>query len=239
MPFPRSDLLLVVGKCPVDVFPCGDFGYHRSLNSSERAMICCPTAANSFGRILQFVEHGECFPFREMGVQQLHDLVVIRTHGSELSVQLRQFGYVFQRSAVGFYHSEYISEDPCFDKSRLRQQPRLLVHRQKSSVFFGREVYRETVNRRIIFRGRPPRPLRAGLFCSIIEIFEVRLLPRRLLKIAIRSWRSRLSKSADFGGAFISAGKLFSDAKNFLCSRKHSLLFALCKYVPSARRTDY
>ena len=41
------DLLLVVGKCPVDVFPCGDFGYHRSLNSSERAMICCPTAANS------------------------------------------------------------------------------------------------------------------------------------------------------------------------------------------------
>ena len=30
-----------------------------------------------------------------MGVQQLHDLVVIRSHGSELSVQLRQFGHVF------------------------------------------------------------------------------------------------------------------------------------------------
>ena len=34
------------------------------------------------------------------------------------------------------------------------------------------------------------------------------------------------------------AGKLFSDAKNFLCSRKHSLLFAFCKYVcPPVGRT--
>ena len=60
-------------------------------------------------------------------------------------------------------------------------------------------------------------------------------MPRRLLKITIRSWRSRLSKSADFGGAFSPplASKLFSAAKNFLCSRKHSLLFALCKYIPT------
>ena len=54
-----------------------------------------------------------------------------------------------------------------------------------------------------VFAGRPPRPLRVGLFFSIIEIFRVRLSPRRLLKIAIRSWQSRLSKSTDFGGAFI------------------------------------
>ena len=79
-----------------------------------------PDSRQFSGRILQFVEHGECFPLREMGVQQLHDLIVIRSHGSELSVQLRQFGHVFQRSAVGFYHSEHVSEDPCLDKSRLR-----------------------------------------------------------------------------------------------------------------------
>lgn len=53
-------------------------------------------------------------------MQQLHDLVVIRSYGSELSVELRQFGHVFQRAAVGFYHSEHVSEDPCLDESRLR-----------------------------------------------------------------------------------------------------------------------
>lgn len=72
--------------------------------------------------------------------------------------------------------------------------------------------------------GRPPRPLRAGLFCSIIEIFRVRPSPCRLLKIAIRSWRSRLSKSADFGGAFIPLRascfpmqKTFCAAENTAC----------------------
>lgn len=78
------------------------------------------------------------------------------------------------------------------------------------------------------------------MFFSIIEIFEVRPSPRRLLKIAIRSWRSRLSQSADFGGAFIPlAGKLFSVTEIVSGNGKHSLLFALCKYILSACRTDY
>jgi len=61
------------------------------------------------------------------------------------------------------------------------------------------------------------------------------------MKIAIRSWRSRLSKSADIGGAFTPslAGKLFSVTEIVSGNGKHSLLFALCKYVPSAHRTDY
>lgn len=49
-------------------------------------------------------------------------------------------------------------------------------------------------------------------------------LPRRLLKIAIRSWRSRLSKSADFGGAFtplrascFPLQKTFCAAENTAC----------------------
>lgn len=61
--------------------------------------------------------------------------------------------------------------------------------------------------------------------------------PRRLLKIAIRSWRSRLSKSADFGGTFIPlAGKLFSVTEIVSGNGKHSLLFAFCKYVGFRRR---
>ena len=200
-----------------------------------------PDSRQFFGRILQFVEHGERFPLREMGVQQLYDLVVIRSHGSELGVQLRQFGYVFQRSAVRFLsHGTSSPKTRALIKAAFDSSPdrSYIVRKRACSVSLNRTMTQcEAVS---VFAGRPPRPLRAGLFFSIIEIFEVRLLPRRLLKIAIRSWRSRLSKSADFGGAFIPlAGKLFPDAKNFLCSRKHSLLFALCKYVSSACRTDY
>lgn len=57
------------------------------------------------------------------------------------------------------------------------------------------------------------------------------------MKIAIRSWRSRLSKSADIGGAFTPslAGKLFSVTEIVSGNGKHSLLFALCKYLLPAR----
>ena len=75
-----------------------------------------------------------------------------------------------------------------------------------------------------------------GAFCSFPSHrnFKERPEPHRFLKIPIPSRPAALLKSTDSGGAF-SAGKLFSAAKRESCSRKHSLLFALCKYLLPAR----
>lgn len=165
--------------------------------------------------ILQFVEPCKCFPLREMGVQQLHDLVVVRSYGSELSVKLRQLGYVFHRSAIGFYHPKHVAENPRFDESRFRQQPRLFVHRQKSGVFLCRKIDRIPVFGRVDFGWPTAFSLRDNLFFSIHRNFSV-------VSVSIPSWCSRLSKSADFGGAPLQAScfpmqKTFCAAENTAC----------------------
>ena len=69
-------------------------------------------------------------------------------------------------------------------------------------------------------------------------------LPCFLAKGSRKSFAGQISgratvapvKNDDFGGVFHPlAGKLFSAAKRESCSRKHSLLFALCKYLLPAR----
>ncbi len=50
--------------------------------------------------LFEFSEQVKGVLLREMDVQFLHDLVVIRPHSTELRVELRQLGDIIQRSLV-------------------------------------------------------------------------------------------------------------------------------------------
>jgi hypothetical protein len=88
------------------------------------------------------------FP-REMDVKFLHYLVVVRTYGAELRMELRQFGNILQRSLVRFDDPERVVEHSCLDKSRLRHHARLLAHREEPGVFLSGEVHRVAKIRRV------------------------------------------------------------------------------------------
>lgn len=81
-----------------------------------------------------------------------------------------------------------------------------------------------------ILGGRPPFPLWDDLFFSISRIFHVRPSACRYIHSFDSAAAELPVKKHRLRRCFHPlAGKLFSDAKNFSCSRKHSLLFAFCK----------
>ena len=54
------------------------------------------------GRFFQLVEQRQCFSFGKADTQFFDNLIIVDSDRPILSVQLRQFGHVFQRSAIGF-----------------------------------------------------------------------------------------------------------------------------------------
>ena len=54
-----------------------------------------------------------------MQPQFLHDLVVIRTHGTELCMKIRQFGVIVHQRLVHLQHLERLPEEVRFEENRL------------------------------------------------------------------------------------------------------------------------
>ena len=66
------------------------------------------------GVLLQLIEQRHRLFLGEMQPQFLHDLVVIRTHGAELRVKIRQLGVVVHQRLVHLQHLELLPEEVRF-----------------------------------------------------------------------------------------------------------------------------
>ena len=98
-----------------------------------------------------------------MRMQFLYDLVVIHAYFSELGVESGQPRGEFHRPPVGSDDPKLIAEDPCFDKSGLRERARLLEQREEPGIFLVREAHHHAIFRRVRF-GRPAAPAPDGGF---------------------------------------------------------------------------
>lgn len=134
-------------------------------------------------------------------MQQLHDLVIVRAYGSELGVELRQLSYIFHRSAVAFITRNTSPKTRALIKAAFDNNPdcSYIVRNRAWSSAEKLTEYRYLAMS--ILGGRPPFPLRGNLFFSISRIFHVRPPACRYIHFSIPQRPSRLSKSADFGGA--------------------------------------
>ncbi|CDB83897.1 uncharacterized protein BN507_01027 [Bacteroides clarus CAG:160] len=99
----------------------------------------------------QLVEQRHRLLLRKMDAQLFNDLIVVRTDGTELGVEVRQFGVVVHQRLVHLQHLELLSEEMRLEKDGFRVQLRFLVHREKLVPFHIVEPHHHTVRLRIQF----------------------------------------------------------------------------------------
>lgn len=88
---------------------------------------------------------------RKMQPQFLHDLVVIRTHGTELCMKIRQFGVIVHQRLVHLQHLERLPEEVRFEENRPCIDTRFSEHGEETVVFLLVETDGVPVHRRIKF----------------------------------------------------------------------------------------
>ena len=71
------------------------------------------------GMFLQLVEQRHRLLLRKVDAQLFNDLIVVRTDGTELGVEVRQFGVVVHQRLVHLQHLELLSEEMRLQKSEL------------------------------------------------------------------------------------------------------------------------
>ena len=86
-----------------------------------------------------------------MQPQFLHDLVVIRTHGAELRVKIRQLGVVVHQRLVHLQHLERLPEEVRLEENRPCIDTRFSEHGEETVVFLLVETDGVPVHRRIKF----------------------------------------------------------------------------------------
>ena len=74
-----------------------------------------------------------------MQPQFLHDLVVIRTHGTELCMKIRQFGVIVHQRLVHLQHLERLPEEVRFEENRPCLDTRFSEHGEETVVL---DVYK-------------------------------------------------------------------------------------------------
>ncbi len=69
---------------------------------------------------LQLVEQRHRLLLRKVDAQLFNDLIVVRTDGTELGVEVRQFGVVVHQRLVHFQHLELLPEEVRLQKDGIR-----------------------------------------------------------------------------------------------------------------------
>ena len=100
---------------------------------------------------LQLVEQRHRLLLRKVDAQLFNDLIVVRTDGTELGVEVRQFGVVVHQRLVHFQHLELLPEEVRLQKDGFRIHVRFLVHRQEPVPFHIVEAHHYAVRLRIQF----------------------------------------------------------------------------------------
>ena len=86
-----------------------------------------------------------------MQSQFLHYLVVIRTHGAELRMKIRQLGVIVHQRLVHLQHLERLPEEVRLEENRPCIDTRLSEHGEETVVFLLAETDGVSEHRRIEF----------------------------------------------------------------------------------------